>query len=92
MNKKVALCLLSLCFCACACTVTDNHEEIESNKQEDNKDYLKYYENDKYIVGKRIFDSGFYPDTLDGEFDLVIPEVTGVVCTYRHGIVDIKKD
>ena len=92
MNNKVALCLLSLCFCASACTVTDNCEEIESNQQEDNKDYLKYYENDKYIVGKRIFDSGLYPDTLDGEFDLVIPEVTGVVCTYRNGIVDIKKD
>ncbi|MCR5308604.1 MAG: hypothetical protein K6E21_00640 [Bacilli bacterium] len=92
MNKKVALCLLSLCFCACACTATDNCEEIENNQQEDNKDYLKYYENDKYIVGKRIFDSGLYPDTLDGEFDLAIPEVTEAVCTYRNGIVDIKKD
>ena len=96
MNKKVALCLLSLCFCACdgSTALPENGNETGDNNpvHEDNKEYLKYYENDKYIVGKRIYDDVFDCHLEDGEYTLEIPEVKEAECVYRDGIVDIKKN
>ncbi|MBO7614073.1 MAG: hypothetical protein J6T15_00005 [Bacilli bacterium] len=47
--------LMCLCSCSCSCTSSDKNSGISLVKAEDN-----YYKNDKYIVGKRIFDDNYF--------------------------------
>ena len=68
--------LMCLCSCSCSCTSSDKNSGISLVKTEDN-----YYKNDKYIVGKRIFDNNYFCDnapTLPEERTFTLEEFPGL--------------
>lgn len=93
--KKIANFLfltMSLAFCACGCSETnvedsnDNHPQENLNEEHIDKEVLKYYENEKYIIGKRVLDMYHMSDPDFPEGETIYPELPNVAFVKELGV------
>ena len=63
-NKYIRFTLLAVlsfgCLCSCSCSHTHDEKIIEKESNSSRFDIKKYYKNNLYIVGRRVFDEHYY--------------------------------
>ena len=88
MKKKARITFLSLlmCFCVCGCSKTNEEGSTKKPSQKIDPEVLKYYENDKYIVGKKLIDRYHMSDRDLPTGVTRLPEVPDVIFENNGGL------
>ena len=90
MKGKIGIFLSVLLMSSCAGSCSCSHSKDEGFKSDVPEEVYKYYENDKYIVGKKIFDYYHSEDRKLPDFDIVVKELPSLTITKDHGQLTIK--